>query len=141
MAVQRIDIPGRWFVIPVSHLSFAFLGSAASDGVLEARWAHGHALAPGVVYVRTAKGGLFRTGFTTLHALRQRLDPARFVSIHRQLIVNLDRLVQLDLGTNVSQVGVLAGAEIDFLPISRRHLRLLRELIILPKRVSRASCQ
>lgn len=138
IAVQRADITGRWFVIPVEHVSFAFLGAAASNGVINAPWAGDRVLAPSTVYVRTIKGGLYTTGFATLQSLRQRLDPTQFVSIHRQLIVNLDRLVQLDLGTNVSHVGVMAGPEIDFLPISRRHLRLLRELIALPKRITRS---
>ena len=137
IAVQRIDIPGRWFVIPVGHVAYAFLGSAASHGVIAAPWAGDRVLTPTAVYVRTIKGGLFRTGFATLDALRQKLDRATFVSIHRLVTVNVDRLVELDLGGNDSRVGVLVGAEVEFLPVSRRRLRPLRELIGLPKRVAR----
>ena len=139
IAVQRIDIPGRWFVIPVEHVAFAFLGSAVSHGAIDAPWVGERCLVPSTVYVRTVKGSLFRTGFATLDALRRWLDRMKFVSIHRLVIVNVDRLVELDLGGTISRVGVMVGAEVEFLPVSRRRLRPIRELVGLPKRVARAS--
>ena len=134
IAVQRIDIPGRWLVMPIEHVAYAFLGSAASHRIIEAPWASDRVLTPTVVYVRTIKGGLFRAGSATLDALRQRLDPERFVSIHRLVTVNVHRLVEVDLGGNVSRVGVLVDADVEFLLVSRRRLRSLRELLGLPKR-------
>jgi hypothetical protein len=129
-------MPGRWFVIPVEHVSHAFLGRAVSQGVVQATWARG--LAAGTVYVRTIKGGLFRTGFPTLAALRQKLDRERFIPIHRLVLVNVGQLVELDLVGAVSLVGVAVGSEVEFLRVSRRRLRPLRAMIGLPKRVARS---
>jgi LytTr DNA-binding domain len=136
IAVQRVDMPGRWFVISVDQVAYAFLGSAATHGVVDASWAGARALSPAVVYVRTVKGGLFRAAFA-LEALRRRLDRARFVSTHRLVIVNVDRLVELDFGGRISRIGVMVGAQVEFLPVSRRRLRSLRTMIGLPKRVAR----
>jgi hypothetical protein len=137
IAVQRVDIPGRWYVVSLEHVAFAFLGSAANHGVIHAPWIGDRVLVPNVIYVRSVKGALFRTGFSTLDTLRQKLNPARFVSIHRLLILNVNRVVELDLSSNSSLVGVMVGPEIDFLPVSRRHLRILREQFGLPKRIAR----
>jgi hypothetical protein len=137
IAVQRVDMPGRWFVTAVDQVAYAFLGSAVTRGVIHAPWAEDRFFAPGVVYVRTIKGGIFRAGFATLEALRQRLDRTRFVSTHRLVIVNVDRLAEFDFGGKVSRVGVGVGAQIEFLPVSRRRLKPLRSLIGLPKRIAR----
>ncbi len=105
--------------------------------MIHAPWIGDRVLVPNVIYVRSVKGALFRTGFSTLDTLRQKLNPARFVSIHRLLILNVNRVVELDLSSNSSLVGVMVGPEIDFLPVSRRHLRILREQFGLPKRIAR----
>jgi hypothetical protein len=137
IAVQRTDIPGRWLIIAVEHVAYAFLGSAVRHGVIDASWSQGRCLVATAVYVRTVKGGLFRTGFTTLAVLGRWLNSVSFVSIHRLAIVNVDRLVELDLGGHMSRVGVLVGAEVEFLSVSRRRVRSIREQVGLPKRVAR----
>ena len=137
IAVQRIDIPGRWLVIPVDHVAYAFLSSAVRTGVIEAPDATARCLARSAVYIRSIKGSLFRTGFSNLEALRRTLDTARFVTVHRLVIVNVSRLVELDLAGRVSRVGVMAGTQIEFIPLSRRCLRAIRELVGLPPRVQR----
>jgi hypothetical protein len=137
ITVQRIDIPGRWLVIPVDKIAFVFLGAAATRGLIDAPWAGAGPLAPRTVYVRTFQGALFQTGFATLDELRRRLEPTRFVSIHRLMIANVNRVVELDLAAHVSRIGVLVGNNIEFLSVSRRCLRALRERIGFPKRVKR----
>ena len=135
--MQRVDVPGRWFVIAVDQVVYSFLGSAARRGVIDAAWTRERCLAPNTVYVRTTKGGLFRAGFATLDALRHKLNRPPFVSVHRLAIVNVDRLVEMDLGANVSRAGLIVGTEVEFLLVSRRCLRPLRELIGLPRRLTR----
>lgn len=59
----------------------------------------------------------------TLADLEGRLDPRRFVRIHRSFIVNLDRLAGLELATRHRHVAVLADG--TRLPVSRvGHARL-----------------
>ncbi len=49
----------------------------------------------------------------TMRALEQRLDPARFLRVHRSAIVNVDRIVELRPGAHGDFVVVLAsGAEL-----------------------------
>jgi hypothetical protein len=139
IAVQRVDMPDRWFVIPVEHVAYWFLGSAASRGVIDASWVGARTLAGAALYVRTIKGGLFRTGFASLGVVRQKLDRTRFVPVHRLLMVNVDRLVELDLASHVSRAGVAVGADVEFVRVSRRRLGVLRQLIGLPGRITRAT--
>jgi hypothetical protein len=133
--VQRVDLPDRWFVISAEQVAYAFLGSAVSHGGIEGPWTR--ELAPGSVYVRTIKGGLFRAGCSTLAALRELLGRDPFVPIDRLILVNVGRLVELDLEGSVNRVGVMVGTEVEFLRVSRRRLRALRELVGLPRRVTR----
>jgi hypothetical protein len=127
-------------VIGVERVAYVFLGSALSESLIDAPWARDRFLVPDAVYVRTVKGELFRTGFSTLDEARQSLDPSRFVSIHRLAMVNLDWLVEVDPETRVTRVGITVGAEIEFLRVSRRLLRTLRAFIGgLPKRFARRS--
>ena len=140
IAVQRSGVPGRLMVIGVERVAYVFLGSAVSERVIDAPWARDGFLVPDAVYARTVKGGLFRTGYSTLHEARQSLDPTRFISIHRLAMVNLDLLVEVDPDLRVTRVGIAVGAEIEFLRVSRRLLRSLRALIGgLPKRFARRS--
>ena len=61
----------------------------------------------------------------TMRALEQRLDPARFLRVHRSAIVNVDRIVELRPGAHGDFVVVLAsGAE---LTSSRGYSELLRK--------------
>jgi hypothetical protein len=137
IAVQRIDLPGRLFVLPIDQVAYVFLGCAVNHGLIDPVWASDRVLDSATVYVRTVKGQLFDTGSATLRELRQTLDPARFFSTHRLVIVNVDRLVELDLGGRVTRVGVFVGGSVEFLPISRRRVRALRALVVFPKRVPR----
>jgi len=62
---------------------------------------------------------------TTMAAIEGRLDPARFVRVHRSYYVNLDYLVQIEpLETGDARLTLRDGATI---PCSRRHRAALRE--------------
>jgi hypothetical protein len=137
IAVQRIGIPDRWLVIPVQKVAYAFLGPAATRGVIDAPWVGDRVLARRTVYVRTVHGALFRTAFSTIDGLRQRVESDRFVSIHRLVTANVNRIVELDFASNVNRIGLQVGNDVEFLQISRRYLTQLRPLIGFPKRTRR----
>lgn|SRR5574337_107908 len=62
---------------------------------------------------------------TTMAAIEERLDPARFVRVHRSYFVNLDYLAQIEpLETGDARLTLRDGATI---PCSRRHRTALRE--------------
>lgn len=63
----------------------------------------------------------------TLADLEGRLDPRRFVRIHRSFIVNLDRLAGLELATRHRHVAVLADG--TRLPVSRVGRARLNDLL------------
>ena len=78
-------------------------------------------------YVGFVVGGRELLKQQTLGDLEGRLDPGRFVRIHRSCILNLDRLARLDLATRNSHVAVLRdGTE---LPVSRNGYTRLNELL------------
>ncbi len=62
---------------------------------------------------------------TTMAAIERRLDPARFVRVHRSYFVNLDYLAQIEpLETGDARLSLHDGTTI---PCSRRHRAGLRE--------------
>ena len=62
-----------------------------------------------------------------LTGLEERLDPERFVRIHRSYILNVDRLSKIELYAKDSRIAILSvGAK---LPVSRSGYALLRELL------------
>ena len=78
-------------------------------------------------YVGVVAGGTERLKQQTLADLEGRLDPARFVRIHRSVLLNVDRLARLGPATRDSYVAVLQdGTE---LPVSRRGYARLNELL------------
>jgi len=63
----------------------------------------------------------------TLSGLEQRLDPARFVRVHRSWIVNVERLAALEPVSKDSHVARLRdGREV---PVSRAGHKRLKELL------------
>jgi two-component system, LytTR family, response regulator len=63
----------------------------------------------------------------TLAELEATLDPARFVRIHRGVLLNLDRLRKLELYAKDSRIAILADG--TRLPVSRAGYTRLRELL------------
>ena len=63
----------------------------------------------------------------TLASLSQRLDPSRFLRIHRSFIVQLDRLTRLEQTETDSWVAVLTDG--TRLPVSRSGYARLREIL------------
>lgn len=123
---------GRGYLV-IRHLpdaAYFFLGSAARNKAIHAPWVEWPLVAH-AVYARMCDGDVLRTRYSRLTALRRRLDPDLFVAIDRSLVVNIDRMVALELG-KISRIGVQVGTrprDIDLLPVSRSRLRRLRALI------------
>ena len=81
-------------------------------------------------YVKVQVGVAEHLVRTTLQRLEQRLDPARFIRIHRRLIVNLDRVREGHLGVRGDYEVVLQDGKV--LPVGRRYRdRLLLEDALL----------
>ena len=63
----------------------------------------------------------------TLASLEQRLDPRRFLRIHRSFIIQLDRLAKLEQGATESWVAVLQDG--TRLPVSKSGYARLKDVI------------
>jgi two-component system LytT family response regulator len=77
--------------------------------------------------VRIVVGGRSHRKAQPLSALAQRLDPARFVLIHRSFLLNVDRLTGIELYAKDSRLAVLADG--TKLPLSRSGFMRLRALL------------
>jgi two-component system LytT family response regulator len=62
----------------------------------------------------------------TVSELEKKLDPARFVRIHRGVILNLDHLLELHSGFGGSMVARLKNPQKTELPVSRDRTRVLK---------------
>jgi two-component system LytT family response regulator len=62
----------------------------------------------------------------TIAELENKLDPARFVRIHRGVILNLDHLLELHSGFGGSMVARLKSPQKTELPVSRDRARVLK---------------
>jgi hypothetical protein len=127
VAGRRLGVCGdRHTLIPVEDILYAFLGSAVSKRLIDAAWSWQHGFRRDRVYVRTRKG-IFMTHFRSLAQLRARLNPEVFSPIHQSLLVSMNKIVEIDLGGRVKQVGVaLADGSIESLTVSRRYVKALR---------------
>jgi two-component system LytT family response regulator len=72
-------------------------------------------------------GGQCHLKAQRLAALEQRLDPNRFVRVHRSFIINVDRLSRIELYAKDSRIAILDdGTKV---PVSRSGYTRLRELL------------
>ena len=78
-------------------------------------------------YVRLAVGTAKYLKQQTLTDLEGRLDPRRFIRVHRSYIINVDRLARVELYARDSRIAILKdGTKI---PISRSGYAKLKELL------------
>lgn len=77
--------------------------------------------------VEIRAGGASHRKQERLGDLEQRLDPARFVRVHRSYLLNVDRLRRLELYAKDSRVAILADG--TRLPVSRSGYERLRGLL------------
>jgi two-component system LytT family response regulator len=77
------------------------------------------------VLLKTAEKGHLKQ--QTLASLEQRLDPHRFLRIHRSFIIQLDRLAKLEQGATESWVAVLLDG--TRLPVSKSGYARLKEIM------------
>jgi DNA-binding LytR/AlgR family response regulator len=63
----------------------------------------------------------------TISELEHKLDPARFVRIHRGVILNLDHLLELHSGLGGAMVARLKNPRKTELPVSRDRTRILKD--------------
>jgi len=78
-------------------------------------------------YVCLRSGGKEYRKQQTLTALAARLDPTRFVRVHRSFIVNVERLGRIELYAKDSRIAILTDG--SHVPLSRAGYARLRELL------------
>jgi two-component system LytT family response regulator len=72
-------------------------------------------------------GGATHLKAQRLSALDERLDPKRFIRVHRSFILNIDRLRSIELYAKDSRIAILSdGTKV---PVSRSGYSRLRELL------------
>jgi hypothetical protein len=123
-------------LIALDEILYFFTGAALSQRVIHASWtAPTPPLRPDRLYARTGKG-IFLTYVRTLTELQQRLDPSGFLTIHQSLIVNIQKITDLELRDKLKQVGFAPGGKApkEWLTVSRRNLAALRARFGLPVR-------
>ncbi len=80
----------------------------------------------GLVCVTTAEGE-FWTKFTTLAEIEPQLDPAIFQRVHRQVLVNLNHVREIQPYDNqTAQLTLSSGHQVS---VSRNHLPELRKVL------------
>ena len=78
-------------------------------------------------YVSLAVGGVRYQKQQTLSDLEEKLDPRRFIRVHRSYIINVDRLAKVELYAKDSRIAILKdGTKI---PISRAGYAKLKEML------------
>jgi DNA-binding LytR/AlgR family response regulator len=111
LPAEAIERPSRFLV---RKLGAEFLVAAHDIEFLEAAENYVNLHVRGRVYPLRS----------TMTAIHERLDPARFVRVHRRYIVNLDSLDQIEpLDTGDARLLLKNGARI---PCSRRYRSALR---------------
>ena len=78
-------------------------------------------------YVCLRSGGREYRKQQTLASLAARLDPARFVRVHRSFVVNVERLGRIELYAKDSRIAILTDG--SRIPLSRAGYARLRELL------------
>jgi DNA-binding LytR/AlgR family response regulator len=82
----------------------------------------------GLVYVTTDEGE-FWTKYTTFGQLENQLDPAIFLRVHRQSIVNLNHIREVEsYDNNTARLQLSSGHQVN---VSRSQMKLLREVLDL----------
>ena len=80
----------------------------------------------GLVYVASAEGE-FWTKYTTFSELDDMLDPKLFLRVHRQAIVNLNHVREINVFDNsTGRLTLSTGQQVD---VSRNHLKSLRQIL------------
>jgi DNA-binding LytR/AlgR family response regulator len=82
----------------------------------------------GLVFATTAQGE-FRTSYTTFGQIEDRLDPKRFLRVHRQTIVNLNHVREVsEMDNSTARLTLSCGRQVS---VSRAQMRKLREALNL----------
>jgi hypothetical protein len=116
----------RYSLISVGEILYLFVGYASSRGLVAGAWNRARTLRRDRVYLRTSQD-LFRTHYRSITAASGRLDPAQFIRIHQSILVNLNRVTEIDLTGKVKLLGVgVSNGTSEWLVVSRRSLPALR---------------
>jgi hypothetical protein len=126
---------GRDLLIPPAEVLYYFLARATL--LIRSAWSEQWRLKSDRVYLRTREHVL-RSRFRALGELAERLRDPGLVRVNQGVLVNLSHATEINL--HERQIGVAlapsrTGArEIEWITISKRRLRPLREHLVLPFR-------
>jgi hypothetical protein len=140
LVVQGLGAPrGSHTVVPTDQVLYLFAGHDPKQGFVAAEWIRDPAVRQGHVYLRTFKGR-FVARFPSLGEVEGQLDSSRFLRIHRSIMVNVHKIVELDLGGSRKRVAVAViqdGREQkEWLTVARRRLPALLKALGLSRRLS-----
>ncbi|MET0865690.1 MAG: LytTR family DNA-binding domain-containing protein, partial [Nakamurella sp.] len=74
---------------------------------------------------------------TPLTVLEQEWEPAGFVRVHRSFLVPLNRIIELRAVDGGYRIAVSGRPTVGDLPVSRRHLRVLKQRLLAGRRPGR----
>lgn len=138
LAVRKADLSeDRYVLVATDDIVFAFSRGALSlqQALISAPWTRQQIFHADRIYLRTSRGGPFVTQFKSLSELQARLDAEKFFALHKSVLVNIQKLTEIDLSGRLKQVGVsLTNGSVEWLTVSRRAVRILRPLLGLPSR-------
>lgn len=117
----------RLTLIPSEQILYCFTSGAITSRrmLIGANWVQAQVFRPGIVYVRTDKG-LFATRYRTLTGLLRQLDPSDFGAVHQSIVVNIPKIIDIDLAARLKMLRVGNNGTTERLTISRRYLKSLR---------------
>ncbi len=107
---------------------YAFTGTAAIRGLIDAPYVRAPSFRRSHLYVRTVKG-VFFVYFRSLAELLEHLGAMHFLLLHYGLCVNPHLEMELDLSSKRKRIGIAVNEkETEWLIVSRRHVVSVREL-------------
>jgi hypothetical protein len=122
----------RWLTHGLQEVVYFFRGSIATGGRVASGCSLPCSPSTNPAYARIVDGGTFPTGFKSLRELQEVLDPEQFVVIFRGVIANIARIKCLHLTERL--VGVRVGGTIEYLPVSKENVPVLKKIFRIPTR-------
>ena len=123
------DESRRFFPQGRGDVVYFFLGGATRGKrrAVKGSWAEGFAFRSDRVYVRTARS-VYRTKFRSLKRLQRAELPPEFLRVHQGVVVNTDKIAELDAAGRAPRVGLRVGGSaggeaIEWVAVSRRVFR------------------
>jgi hypothetical protein len=133
------------FIKP-EEILYAFTAGAVAVAAVDrkklaimAKWTTKLCFPSGAVFLRT-RTGIYRSYLRTLEEFKRTVSARRFRSVSRSVVANLGAVSSINLGGQPIKTLSYAvdGSEfswmVEFVTVSRKYLREIREFFVMPKR-------